>query len=98
MSFIRRAQENGLSGPLTIQNPYNLLNRSFEVGLAEISMRENIGLLAYVNTRPFLWSNIIGATTMEQLRENIASVNITLPDDLIDEIEDVHRENSNPAP
>jgi aryl-alcohol dehydrogenase-like predicted oxidoreductase len=41
------ADLNGLNRPLTIQNPYNLLNRSFEVGLAEIAIRENIGLLAY---------------------------------------------------
>ena len=160
MSFIRRAEENGLPGPLTIQNPYSLLNRSYEVGLAEISMRENIGLLAYspmafgllsgkyhngaevdnarlklfpklsryssewvheiagkyiaiankygispakmalafVNSRPFLWSNIIGATNMDQLQENIDSINITLDSDILKEIEDLHKMHSNPAP
>ncbi|MCK5699685.1 MAG: aldo/keto reductase, partial [Cyclobacteriaceae bacterium] len=129
MNFLRKAEQNGLPKPITIQNPYNLLNRSFEVGLAEVSIRENIGLMAYspmafgmlsgkyhdgsdvqnsriklfpklprysgentfkvaemyikiakkyglspaqmslafVNTRPFLCSNIIAATTMDQL-------------------------------
>lgn len=160
MSFIRRAEENGLPRPITIQNPYNLLNRSFEVGLAEIAMREQIGLLsysplafgllsgkyhtgedvsssrltlfpkfsryssevihdvaakylsiaqkyemsptlmalAYVNSRPFVWSNIIGATTLDQLKENIESVNITLNNDMLEDIEEVHKQYSNPAP
>ncbi len=160
MSFIRKAEENGLPRPITIQNPYNLLNRSYEVGLAEISMRENIGLLAYsplafgllsgkhhngadvrntrlklfpklsrysgkvayevasryieiagkygfspaqmalayINSRPFVWSNIIGATTMSQLSENIESINIRLHDEVLQEIERTHKENSNPAP
>jgi aryl-alcohol dehydrogenase-like predicted oxidoreductase len=47
MNFLRKAEQNGLPKPITIQNPYNLLNRSFEVGLAEVSIREDIGLLAY---------------------------------------------------
>jgi len=160
MSFIRKAEENGLPKPLTIQNPYSLLNRTFEVGLAEIAMRENIGLLsysplafgllsgkyhngakvqnsrlklfpklsryssewvhevagkyieiandyrlspaqmalAYINSRPFVWSNIIGATTMDQLAENIESINITLEDEVIQAIEEVHHLHSNPAP
>jgi aryl-alcohol dehydrogenase-like predicted oxidoreductase len=160
MNFIRKAEQYGLPKPITIQNPYNLLNRSYEVGLAEISMRENIGLLAYsplafgllsgkyhngfdvqnsriklfpklsryssdhvhsialkyvelalkfelppahmalafVNTRPFLWSNIIGATTMDQLKENINSIHTTIPDEAIKEIEALHKINSNPAP
>lgn len=144
----------------TIQNPYNLLNRLFEVGLSEISMREQIGLLAYsplgfgvlsgkylteipprkarvtlfpnygrysgntavqatekyaqlakehglsmaqmalafVNTRPFLTSTIIGATTMEQLKENIASIDINLSDAVLEGIEEVHKVIPNPAP
>jgi aryl-alcohol dehydrogenase-like predicted oxidoreductase len=160
MSFIRKADEKGLPRPLTIQNPYSLLNRSYEVGLAEISMRESIGLLAYsplafgllsgkyhngaevsnsrltlfpkftryssdwvhkvagkyteianrygispaqmalsfVNSRPFVWSNIIGATTQDQLQQNIESINITLDDDIIQEIETIHKKYSNPAP
>ena len=160
MSFLRKAEENGLPKPITIQNPYSLLNRTFEVGLAEIAMREKIGLLAYspmafgllsgkyhngsdvsnsriklfpklaryssetafdvankyiriaikyslkpsqmalayVNTRPFLWSTIVGATDVEQLRENIESINITIPDECISEIEKLHNSHSNPTP
>ncbi len=145
---------------LTIQNPYNLLNRLFEVGLSEISTREKIGLLAYspmafgvlsgkylteipprkarvslfpnynrysgetatqatekyaqlaqehglslaqmslafVNTRPFLTSNIIGATTMEQLEENIESIDVDLSDEVLEGIEAIHNAIPNPAP
>lgn len=145
---------------LTIQNPYNLLNRLFEVGLSEISMREKIGLLAYsplgfgvlsgkylteipprkarvtlfpnykrysgetavqateqyaqlakehglsmaqmalafVNTRPFLTSNIIGATSMEQLKENIDSIDVDLSDEILEGIEGIHNAIPNPAP
>ena len=54
--------------------------------------------LAYVNSRPFLTSNIIGATTMEQLKENIESVNINLDKETIDEINLIHQNNPNPAP
>lgn len=144
----------------TIQNPYSLLNRLFEVGLSEISMREQIGLLAYsplgfgvlsgkylteipprkarmtlfpnygrysgntavqatekyaqlakehglsmaqmalafVNTRPFLTSTIIGATTMEQLKENIGSFDVVLSDEILEGIEEIHKAIPNPAP
>ena len=160
MRFIREAESNGLPKPLTIQNPYSLLNRTYEIGLAEITMREGIGLLAYspmaygllsgkfhngsdvsksrirlypklsrysseisfdiaqryvnialkyglipaqmalayVNTRPFLWSTILGATTMEQLKENIGSIDIRIPDECLKEIEELHLYNANPAP
>jgi aryl-alcohol dehydrogenase-like predicted oxidoreductase len=145
---------------ITIQNPYNLLNRLFEVGLAEISHRENLGLLAYsplgfgtlsgkylggrkpentrvalfpnynryssdtavmatqkyyelaqandlslaqmalayVNSRPFLTSNIIGATTMAQLKENIGSIEVQLSEEVIKAIEAIHNQIPNPAP
>lgn len=145
---------------ITIQNPYSLLNRLFEVGLSEISHRSQIGLLAYsplgfgtlsgkylggrkpekarvtlfpnynrysnsnaveataaysdiasghglslaqmalafVNTRPFLTSNIIGATTMEQLKENIGSIDIELSPELLSQVEQVHKKIPNPAP
>ncbi|WP_437396347.1 NADP(H)-dependent aldo-keto reductase [Flagellimonas lutimaris] len=144
----------------TIQNPYSLLNRLFEVGLSEVSMREQIGLLAYsplgfgvlsgkylteipprkarvtlfpnynrysgekavqatekyaklakehglsmaqmalafVNTRPFLTSNIIGATSMEQLKENIKSIEVNLSDEVLEGIEEIHKTIPNPAP
>ena len=45
--FIKTAEAKNLEKVVSIQNPYNLLNRSFEVGLSEVSIRENIGLLAY---------------------------------------------------
>ena len=53
---------------------------------------------AFVNTRPFVTSNIIGATSMEQLRENIESVNIDLNQEVIDKINLIHNENPNPSP
>lgn len=144
----------------SVQNPYNLLNRSYEVGMAEISLREHIPLLAYsplafgrltgkyrhgnrpdgarltlferfqrynnsqgiaaaeryaqiaeaagltpatlalafVNSRPFVAANIIGATSLEQLRENIDSVHVVLSEDVLAEIDKVHTEISNPCP
>lgn len=151
---------NGKPRAVSIQNPYNLLNRSFEVGLAEMAIREKCGLLAYsplafgmlsgkyangampegsrltiysrfqrynnpkgfaatdkyiavakkhgldlsqlalqfVNTRPFVTSNIIGATTMEQLKSNIDSMSLKLTDDVLKDLEDVQREIPNPCP
>ena len=52
---------------------------------------------AFVNDRPFVTSNIIGATTMDQLKENIDSIDITLSKEILDEIEDVHLSNPNPC-
>jgi aryl-alcohol dehydrogenase-like predicted oxidoreductase len=145
---------------ITIQNPYSLLNRLFEVGSAEICKRENVGLLAYsplgfgvlsgkyrnglmpdnsrlklfsnlarfsnencfkatdlyydiatkhnlslaemslafVNDRPFVTSNIIGATSMDQLKENINSINIKLSKEILSEINSVNEKIPNPAP
>ena len=54
--------------------------------------------LQFVTTRPFVTSNIIGATTMEQLRSDIASVELDLSDDILDELEQVHLHHSNPCP
>lgn len=158
--YLRLAEQHGGPRIVSIQNPYNLLNRSFEVGLAEFACREQVGLLAYsplgfgvlsgkyldnaqpkgarltmfkqfqrylgelpstatakyvqiaqqagldpaqmalafVNTRPFVTSNIIGATTVEQLQSNISSANLKLPEDVVNAIQEVHREYSNPAP
>ncbi len=160
MKFLQIADRMGLPRVVSIQNPYSLLNRSFEIGLAEISHREQVGLLAYsplgfgvlsgkylsgggkpedrltrfpeydrysniqataatqeyvtlarsldlsptqmalayVNSRPFLTSNIIGATSLEQLRENVASAEIQLEDDTLEQIEAIHRKYPNPAP
>lgn len=145
---------------ITIQNPYSLLNRIFEIGNSEICMREDVGLLAYsplgfgvlsgkylngnmpedsrlklfpnlsrfsgensakatgmyfniskkhdlsltqmalsfVNSRPFVTSNIIGATKLNQLKENIESINIVLSEDVLNDIEEVHKLIPNPAP
>jgi len=146
---------------MSIQNPYNLLNRAYEVGLAEISIREKSGLLAYsplafgfltgkyrnnnlpdgsrmklfgdffpryksinstkaiedyyktakkynlslaqmslafINSRTFVTSNIIGATNMEQLKENVSSFEIKLDKETIEEINSIHKNNPNPAP
>jgi len=144
----------------TVQNPYSLLNRSYEVGLAECSMREQVGLLAYsplgfgvlsgkylggvqpegarvtlfpnynrysnpqavqateayaqlaqehglslaqmslafVRTRPFVQSTIIGATSMEQLRENAESAQVALSEDVLRGIEAIHVQYPNPSP
>ncbi|MCK5637104.1 MAG: NADP(H)-dependent aldo-keto reductase [Flavobacteriaceae bacterium] len=160
MRHLDESLKNNFTRCKTIQNPYSLLNRTFEIGLAEISMRENIGLLAYspmafgmlsgkylngkmpngsrlklfpvfsrynadqsqfltkkyaelaeslnlslaqfslafVTQQPFVTSNIIGATTMEQLKENIASININLSEDTLEEINKIQELQPNPAP
>ena len=160
MKFLELAERHGLPRVVSVQNPYNLLNRSYEVGLAEVSDREQVSLLpysplafgvlsgkylggeqpadarltlfdrftrytkgpgirateAYVNlarehgldpaqmaiawvtAQPFVTSNIIGATTMEQLAANIDSTEITLSDDLLAGIEAIHAEAPNPCP
>ncbi|MFC0336628.1 Predicted oxidoreductase [Kushneria avicenniae] len=160
MHCLRLAETMNLPRVVSVQNPYNLLNRSYEIGMAEISHRENVGLLAYsplafgvlsgkylggmkpegarltlferfqrynstlaeeatwayvdiarrfdlnparmalawVNTRPFVTSNIIGATTLEQLDHNIASEGMTLSDEVIEAIEGVHKRLPNPCP
>ena len=68
----------------------------------KLSKNKNMSLthmaLAYVNSRPFVTSNIIGATTMKQLKENIESINIKLDDETINEIDLIHHNYPNPAP
>jgi aryl-alcohol dehydrogenase-like predicted oxidoreductase len=54
--------------------------------------------LAFVNSRPFVTSNIIGATTMEQLRENIASIHTSLSPGVLEAIESIHRRMPDPSP
>ncbi|QIT56795.1 NADP(H)-dependent aldo-keto reductase [Aquisalimonas sp. 2447] len=160
MKFLQLAEARGWPRMQTVQNPYSLLNRTYEVGLAEVSHREQCGLLAYsplgfgmlsgkylndqwpdgarltlydrfqrylndagktataayvalarehgldpaqmalawVNSRPFLTSNIIGATTMEQLRSNIASMQVALSDEVREGIEAIHARMPNPCP
>ena len=53
---------------------------------------------SFVNSRPFVTSNIIGATTMEQLKENIDSVNINFTDEMMERVDKIHNENPNPSP
>ena len=69
---------------------------------AQIAKNHNLSLthlsLAFVNIQPFVTSNIIGATTMEQLKENIESVDVNLSDEIIEEINQVHEGQPNPAP
>jgi len=158
--YLRLAAEKNWPRIVSIQNPYNLLNRSFDVGIAEMSMRENVSLLPYsplafgalsgkylhgqqpekgrltlysrftrylneravaateayvniardhdldpaqmalawVNARPHVASNLIGATTMEQLKSNIESVDLELPEIVLEAIDAVHKANPNPAP
>ena len=160
MRFLQLAEQRGWPRCVSIQNPYNLLNRSFEVGLAEIAIREQCGLLAYsplafgmlsgkyadgarpagarlslysrfsrytnpqaetacaryvalarehgldpaqmalafVTAQPFVTSNIIGATSLEQLDSNLASSELQLSNELLAGIEAIHRAQPNPAP
>ena len=160
MRQVSESKSHQLTTCKTIQNPYSLLNRTFEINLAEVAMREEIGLLAYsplafgvlsgkylngqlpensrlkifpqyarysnaqamkltaayadlakknnlsltelslafVNQRPFITSNIIGATTMEQLKENIGSIEKELSADLLNEIDQIQVLQPNPAP
>ena len=53
---------------------------------------------SFVNSRPFVTSNIIGATTMDQLKENIESINIEFTDEMMKRINEIHNNNPNPAP
>jgi len=160
MKYLMEAKRQRAPRPVSIQNPYSLLNRSFEVGLAEIAHREKIGLLAYsplafgmlsgkyrhdqwpaqarltlfkyfsrytnpyamaatekycqlaeahglsptqlalqyVTGRSFVTSNIIGATTIAQLEENLGSINVEISDELEKALEAIHTEFPNPAP
>ncbi|NBU80306.1 MAG: NADP(H)-dependent aldo-keto reductase [Flavobacteriaceae bacterium] len=159
MKFISESEKHNLPRIVTIQNPYSLLNRLYEVGLSEIGMRENVGLLAYsplgfsfltgkhlngvipnsrlglfpqfsrysnenchkatklyqelaqangltltqmalafVNQQDFVTSTIIGATTMEQLQENVAAFETVLSSEVINEINKIQELIPNPAP
>ena len=53
---------------------------------------------SFVNTRPFVTSNIIGATTMEQVKENIDSIDVELTDEIMEKINLIHNNNPNPSP
>jgi len=160
--YLELAKEKNLPRMMSIQNPYSLLNRTYEIGLAEVSIRDQIGLLAYsplasgylsgkyrnetypkgsrmqrdwefwkyrYNTpnlknaveeyykiskkynldmsqmslkfcelQHFTTSVIIGATTMEQLKTNIESVNVNLSEEIIKEINEIQKIYPNPCP
>jgi len=158
--YLEISKNKNLPRMMSVQNPYSLVNRTYEIGMSEISIREKCGLLVYyplasgalsgkyregqmpknarmtlfkgwerminplamkaydeyyklakennitmvqlaqafVNSRPFVTSNIIGATTMEQLKENIKSMNIKLTEETLEKINIIHNNNPNPAP
>jgi aryl-alcohol dehydrogenase-like predicted oxidoreductase len=160
MSFLKAAEQQGLPRPASIQNAYNLVNRSFEIGLSEVAYREHVGVLAYsplgqgylsgkyeggalppgsrkalfarlgryekwngpvaisayievarrhgldpaqmaisfAASRPFVTSTIIGATTMSQLKTDIAAADLKLSDAVLADIEQVHLDYPNPCP
>ena len=159
--FLEISKIKSLPRMLSVQNPYSLLNRTYEIGLAEISIREKSGLLAYsplafgyltgkyrnkklpensrmklfgekfvryktengqlaiekyyeiakkyrldfaqmslkfCEAQPFVTSVIIGATTMDQLKINIESVNVNLEESVIKDINEVQKIYPNPCP
>jgi aryl-alcohol dehydrogenase-like predicted oxidoreductase len=54
--------------------------------------------LAFVNMQEFVTSNIIGATNLDQLKENIDSVNLELTEEVLEDINKIHENNPSPAP
>ncbi|MGB2128910.1 MAG: aldo/keto reductase [Flavicella sp.] len=160
MRHLEESKKHNLTRVQTIQNPYSLLNRTFDIGLSEVSLREDVGLLAYsplafgalsgkylggklpeasrlklfpvfsrytskqavfltekyaelaakhgmslttlslafINQQPFVKSTIIGATTLEQLKENIDSFEVVLSDEILQEIDAIQLLQPNPAP
>ena len=158
--YLELSRSKNLPRMMSVQNPYSLVNRTYEIGMSEISIREKCGLLVYyplaagalsgkyrngqmpknarmtlfkgwerminplamkaydeyfnlaneynismvqlaqafVNSRPFVTSNIIGATTMEQLKENVKSVDIELTEEMLEKINLIHNNNPNPSP
>ena len=159
MHALHLADKHDLPRPVSIQNPYSLLARGFENGLAEICLREHVagfhysplamgrlsgkylngtadagsrlnqfthytryngenslqatkayaavaerhGLdmaqmaLAFVTDRPFTQANIVGATTLEQLRSNIDSIHLQLSEAVLEDLEGVQQRYPNPA-
>jgi len=159
MRHIQESDKNGFTRCKTIQNPYSLLNRNFEINLSEVAMREKVGLMAYsplafgvlsgkylnnklpensrlklfpqynrysnencsfltqkylelanelgisltqlalafVNQQDFVVGNVIGATTMQQLKENISSISVELSKETMERIDEIHELRPNPA-
>jgi aryl-alcohol dehydrogenase-like predicted oxidoreductase len=160
MSFLKASEQHGLPRIASIQNAYNLVNRSYETGLSEITYREQVSLLGYsplgqgyltgkyeggalppnsrktlfdrlgryqkangpkaistyvalarrhgldpaqmaiafASSRPFVTSTIIGATTLGQLKTDIAALDLTLEDHVLADIEQIHLDYPNPCP
>ncbi|MBP9773071.1 MAG: NADP(H)-dependent aldo-keto reductase [Candidatus Peribacteraceae bacterium] len=160
LEFLRVAKEKNLPRMISVQNPYNLLNRHYDISMAEVSMRADIGLLAYsplgygvlggrylggnipkggrftlhpqfaaryrspqvqkvtqlyadlakkhglslaqmslafVNMQPFVTSNIIGASNLDQLKEDIETGDMVLSVDVLKGIEEIHEMYPNPV-
>ena len=80
----------------------NKNSKNATIEYVEIAKKYNISptqlALAFVNQQPFVASNIIGATNLSQLEENINSINITLDEEILSEIESIHSNQPNPAP
>ena len=74
-----------------LTHKYNDLAKDLNISLAQLS-------LAFVNQQPFLTGNIIGATTMEQLKENIDSINVGLSEETLKKINEIQAIQPNPAP
>ena len=70
---------------------YHELANEFKITMVQLAQ-------AFVNSRPFVTSNIIGATTMDQLKENIGSIDVDLNQEIIDKINSIHNKNPNPSP
>tara|TARA_B100001564_G_C20648211_1_gene675499 strand:- start:571 stop:1641 length:1071 start_codon:yes stop_codon:yes gene_type:complete len=160
MKFLYEAKKNKIEPPASIQNPYNLINRVFDISLSEISLRENCGLLAYsplaggrlsgkylkknksqntrfalwpgrfdrhftkkgelaiekyinlshkykinpillahsfVLSRPFLTSSIMGVSDLDQLKQNIKSIDFLIENNILKKINEIHEEDRNPC-
>jgi len=70
---------------------YFKIAKKYNISLAQLS-------LAFVNQQQFVTTNIIGATTMKQLKEDVESISVELSSEIINEINVVHKNNPNPAP
>lgn len=160
MRYLAASGEKCVPRIESIQNAYNLLNRTFDVALAEISQREEVSLIAYsplgqgyltgkylggarpagtrttlfsrgdryelngtddairgylevakefgldsvqmaiafVNQQPFVATNLLGATTMAQLKTNVGAAGVVLGPEVIARLDDVHQRFGNPSP
>lgn len=160
MTYVKEAEVKGLPRVASIQNAYSLVNRTFETNLAEVALRENVGLLAYsalaqgyltgkyrdgarphgarktlferlqryekpgaedavnayvdlakdsgldpsqmalafAHSRSFMTSVILGATKLDQLKTDLDAADLTLSDDVLARIDEIHQLRGNPCP